>query len=121
MNQAAQARTAASEWIATSPAEIMVCDQDGVILEMSDVAIQIYRKEGGAKMIGRNVFDHHQEPAKSQMMNVVRQRRHVIYTTKKGGIKKLVSIAPWFRADEYAGFALIVLDLPTQIPNILKD
>ena len=49
--------------------------QDGTILEMSDVSIQIYEKEGGAKMIGRNVFDHHVEPAKSQMMNVVKQKR----------------------------------------------
>jgi hypothetical protein len=55
---------------------------------MSNVSVQIYEKEGGAKMIGRNVFEHHQEPAKSQMMDVVNQKRHVIYTTEKGGVKK---------------------------------
>ena len=110
-----------SEWVATYPAEIMVCDQDGTILEMSDVSIQIYEKEGGAEMIGRNVFAHHLEPAKSQMMNVVKQKRHVIYTAEKGGLKKLVSVAPWYKEGEYAGFALIVLDLPKKIPNILKD
>jgi len=114
-------KTTVSEWIATYPAEIMVCDQDGTILEMSNVAIQIYEKEGGAKMIGRNVFEHHTEPGKSQMMNVVNQKRHVIYTAEKGGLKKLVSIAPWYREGEYAGFALIVLDLPAKIPNIIKD
>ena len=114
-------KTTASEWIATYPAEIMVCDQDGTILEMSDVSIQIYEKEGGAKMIGRNIFEHHAEPAKSQMINVVKQKRHVIYTTEKGGLKKLVSIAPWYREGNYAGFALIVLDLPEKLPNIVKD
>ena len=114
-------KTTVSEWIASYPAEIMICDQAGTILEMSDVAIQIYKKEGGAKMIGRNVFDHHTEPARSQMMNVVNQKRHVIYTTEKGGSKKLVSIAHWYREGEYAGFALIVLDLPEKIPNIVKD
>jgi hypothetical protein len=114
-------KTSASEWIATYPAEIMVCDQDGTILEMSDVSIKIYEQEGGAGMIGRNVFDHHVEPAKSQIMNVVKQKRHAIYTTEKGGLKKLVSIAPWYKKGEYAGFALIVLDLPEEIPNIVKD
>jgi len=114
-------KTTNSEWIATYPAEIMVCDKDGIILEMSDVSIQIYEKEGGAEMIGRNVFDHHNEPAKSQMMNVVKQKRHVIYTAEKGGVKKLVSVAPWTQNNEYAGFALIVLDLPAKIPNIVKD
>lgn len=110
-----------SEWIATYPAEIMVCDADGTILEMSDISIQIYEKEGGANMIGRNVFDHHVEPAKSQMMNVVKQKRHVMYTAEKSGLKKLVSIAPWYREREYAGFALIVFDLPEKLPNIVKD
>jgi hypothetical protein len=109
------------EWISTYPAEIMVCDQDGTILEMNNIAIEIYQHEGGASMIGRNVFAHHQEPARSRMMSVVNQRQHVIYTTEKGGLKKLVSIAPWYREGEYAGFALIVLDLPENIPNIVKD
>jgi hypothetical protein len=114
-------KTSASEWIATYPAEIMVCDQDGIILEMSNVSIQIYEKEGGAAMIGRNVFDHHNEADRRKMMNVVNQKRHMIYTAEKGGLKKLISIAPWLRDDEYAGFALIVLDLPKKIPNIVKD
>lgn len=114
-------RTSASEWIQTYPAEIMVCDAAGTILEMSDAAIQIYEKEGGTAMIGRNVFEHHNENARKQMMAVVNQRKHVIYTTEKGGLKKLVSIAPWFQEREYAGFALIVLDLPELIPNINKD
>ncbi|NTW08125.1 MAG: diguanylate cyclase [Anaerolineaceae bacterium] len=114
-------RTSASEWVQTYPAEIMVCDAAGTILEMSNVAIQIYEKEGGATMIGSNVFEHHDENARKQMLAVVNQRKHVIYTTEKGGLKKLVSIAPWLRGGEYAGFALIVLDLPESIPNINKD
>jgi hypothetical protein len=109
------------EWISTYPAEIMVCDREGTILEMSSVAIEMYRKEGGAEMIGRNVFEHHHEPARSQMMRVVNQHQHVVYTTEKAGLKKLVSIAPWYRQGEYAGFALVVLDLPENIPNIVKD
>jgi hypothetical protein len=84
-------KTAASEWIVTYPAEIMDCDMDGIILEMSDVSIQIYEKEGGAKMIGKN---HHEELPRSQILNVVNQRKHVIYTTEKGGLKKLVPLHP---------------------------
>jgi hypothetical protein len=112
---------ASGEWISTYPAEIMVCDQDGIILEMSNVAIEIYRKEGGAEMIGRNVFDHHLEPARSKLISMVNQHQHVIYTTERGGNTKLVSIAPWYRQGEYAGFAMIVIDLPENISNIVKD
>ncbi len=114
-------RPAASEWIATYPAEIIVCDQDGTILDMSDVAIRIYEKEGGAALIGSSVFDHHPEPARSQMVDVVNRRSHVVYTTEKAGRKKLISIGSWFRNGEYAGFTLITLDLPATVPNIVKD
>jgi hypothetical protein len=54
-------------------------------------------------------------------MATVNKRLHVIYTTEKGGLKKLVSIAPWYHAGEYAGFVLIILDLPDNIPNINTD
>jgi hypothetical protein len=114
-------KPAIGEWISTYPAEIMVCDQDGTILEMSNVAIEIYRKQGGAEMIGRNVFDHHQEPARSKLISMVNQHQHVVYTTERGGNSKLVSIAPWYLQGEYAGFAMIVIDLPENISNIVKD
>ncbi len=39
-------------------------------------------------MIGRNVFEHHDENSRKQMKSVVNQRKHVIYTTEKGGIEK---------------------------------
>jgi hypothetical protein len=113
--------TIPGEWMATYPAEIMVCDAAGTILEMSDVAIRMYEAEGGAAMVGGNVFAHHTEPARSQVMQAIQERRHLIYTTEKAGTRKLVSIAPWYRAGQYAGFALFVLDLPPAIPNIVKD
>ena len=84
-------------------------------------AVYESNEEGGAAMIGRNVFEHHDEKARKQMVAVVNQRKHVIYTTEKGGLKKLVSIAPWFRGGEFAGFALIVLDIPENISNINQD
>lgn len=114
-------RISPGEWIATYPAEIIVCDPQGTILEMSGVAIANYEREGGAALIGRSVFEHHRGDSRTQMENVVHRKRPVIYTTEKGGLKKLVSIAPWYRGDQYAGFTLIVLDLPKVIPNIVKD
>jgi PAS domain-containing protein len=110
-----------SRWVASFPAEIIVCDADGTIIEMNDVAIDLYQSQGGAGMIGRNVFDHHSEPSRSQVQTLVAQRKPVIYTTEKGGQKKLVCIAPWLQDHEYAGFALLTLDLPADMQNICKD
>lgn len=99
----------------------MVCDPQGVILEMNETAIRLYAREGGAAMLGRNVYDHHDEPARSQVRALVEQRRVTQYTTEKGGQKKLVCIAPWFDQERYAGFVLMVLDLPENMVNIVKD
>jgi len=108
-------------WVNTFPAEIMVCDPQGVILEMSETAIALYQRSGGAQMIGRNVFDHHKEPSRSQVRDIIARRETMIYTTEKGGQKKLVCISPWQKAGEYAGFVLLVLDLPAEMMNICKD
>jgi hypothetical protein len=107
-------------WWEFFPAEIMVCDGDGTILEMNTVSIALYSKQGGAALIGSNVFEHHTEPARSQVKAMVEQKKPVIYTTERAGQKKLVCIAPWGRP-EAAGSALVVLDLPSDMPNIRKD
>jgi PAS domain-containing protein len=108
-------------WAFTFPAEIIVCNPEGVILEMNETAIRLYESEGGAGMIGHNLYDHHQEPARSQVRSVASQRKTIIYTTEKNRLKKLVCIAPWYDKAEYAGFVLMVLDLPSEIPNLVKD
>lgn len=109
------------DWIASYPAEIMVCDEQGIILEMNQVAADIYAGDGGYQLIGHNVFDHHPAAARNQLKDLVERRQPVIYTTEKSGLKKLVSIAPWYRDGRYAGFTLFVLDLPADLPNIHKD
>jgi hypothetical protein len=108
------------EWWHSFPAEIIVCDEEGIILGMSDTAVEFYKNDGGAALIGRNVFDHHNEPERSQVQAIVARRKTTIYTTSKGGHKKLVCIAPWLSNGSYAGFSLLVIDLPDRISNIDK-
>jgi len=72
-----------SDWAYTYPAEMMVCGPDGLILEMNRTAVQQYEKEGGVGMIGSNVFDHHHEPAASQLRAIVARQRVTTYTTQK--------------------------------------
>ena len=110
-----------SSWMTTFPAEIIVCDREGTILEMNETAIKLYESAGGAALIGRNLYDHHEEPSRSQVRTIINQRGTILYTTTKGGLKKLVCIAPWYQAEDYAGFSLMVLDLPAILPDINKD
>lgn len=108
-------------WVQSFPAEIIVCDSEGIILDMNDVAIGFYEREGGRAMIGKNVFDHHVEPVRTRVKRLIDRREKIIYTTEKNGNKKLVTIAPWLQETKYAGFVLITIDLPEEISNINKD
>ena len=73
-------------------------------------------------MIGSNVFDHHREPATSQLRTIIARKQTTTYTTQKENCTTLVRIAPWFRVEEeYAGFVLITFELPEHLPNIVKD
>jgi hypothetical protein len=108
-------------WAYSFPAEIIVCDTKGLILEMNATAIRFYEKEGGNALIGTNVFSHHSEPSRSQVQELTNLKEKVVYTTEKNGQKTLVTIVPWERNQEYAGFTLLTMLLPISITNINKD
>lgn len=106
----------------TFPAEIIVCDPNGTILEMSDTAIRLYQKEGGAAMIGKDIFKHHKEPFRSQVQRIVNRRKPFIYTVEQAGKNKLINISPWYLSGgDYAGFVLFVLDLPARMAHLVKN
>jgi len=111
----------ADRWFDSFPAEIIVCNPEGIILDMNETATAIYADDGGKALIGRNVFSHHEEPVRSMVKQLVDTQKKSIYTTEKNGQKKLVTIAPWQQNQAYAGFVLLTIDLPEVISNIKKD
>jgi len=111
----------AESWAYSYPTEIMICDSEGVILDMNETAIGIYENEGGIALIGQNIFDHHFEPVRSHVKSMVGERKRIIYTTEKNGNKKLVNITPWNQGNNFAGFVLFTIDLPAVLSNINKD
>jgi len=62
------------DWVNSFPAEIIVCEPDKTILEMNQKAIDLYQKGGGAALVGKNVFDHHQEPSRGIVKSLVSQQ-----------------------------------------------
>jgi hypothetical protein len=49
----------------------MVCDLNGIILEMNDKAAEMYRKYGGMELVGKNLFDCHPEPARGKLKRLL--------------------------------------------------
>ena len=64
------------------PGEIIVCDPNGIILGMNETAIRNYEADGGVKLVGWNVYEHHKEPSRSQVQAIVRAQRTRMYTNR---------------------------------------
>ncbi len=108
-------------WIKEFPGSAMVCDPQGVILEMNDTAARHYAKDGGRLLIGKNLLDCHPDPARGKVERLLDGRKANIYTIEKNGVKKLIYQSPWTVNGEYAGFVELSLEIPFELPHFIRD
>jgi hypothetical protein len=109
------------KWVLEFSGAVTVCDPEGTILEMNDEADRSFRKWGGKKLMGSNLFDCHPEPARSKLKQLMEDRQKNVYTIEKKGIKKLVYQAPWYENGQYRGFVEVVIELPSSMPHFIRD
>ncbi len=107
-------------WIEEFPGAVIVCDREGIILEMNERSKASFAADGGAKLIGQNALDCHPEPARSKMKQLLQAQQRNVYTIEKDGIKKLIYQAPWYENGQYAGFVELALEIPTQMPHFVR-
>lgn len=108
-------------WVQEFPASITVCDPQGIIVEMNDRAVKTFQDQGGEKLIGTNLLDCHPEPARTKTQRLLETRQPNVYTIEKGGVKKLIYQAPWYKEGRYAGFLELSLEIPAQMPHFIRD
>ena len=95
-------------WVKEFPGAVTVCDPDGIILEMNDKSAMTFEKDGGVALIGKNVFDCHPEPARTELKRLLESRQPNIYTIEKNG------------DGEYAGFIELSLEVPFDMPHFVR-
>ncbi|HVN48755.1 MAG TPA: PAS domain-containing protein [Bacteroidota bacterium] len=110
-----------TEWIQKFPASITVCDTQGVILEMNERSIEMFKEDGGEKLIGTNLLDCHPEPARTKLEEMLASGKENIYSVEKNGKKKFIYQSPWYNEEgTYAGFVEIVMPVPFEIPHFIR-
>ena len=112
---------ARAEWQEEFPGSILVCDRDGVILEMNAMARENTAKEGGAALIGTNALDCHPEPARSKLAKLLAEGGRNVYTIEKKGKRKLVYQSPWYENDELMGLVELSLEIPETMPHHVRS
>jgi PAS domain S-box-containing protein len=81
-------------WIKKFPSAITVCDPDGIILEINEKACRVFAKDGGEKLIGKNVLDCHPGKARQKLKEVLENQSANCYTIEKNGVRKMIYQAP---------------------------
>jgi transcriptional regulator with PAS, ATPase and Fis domain len=114
-------RTPKHLWVKEFPAAITVCDKRGVLLEMNAKSAASFRDEGGEKLIGKNAFDCHPEPARTIFRKLMKRRQTNVYTIEKRGKRKLIYQTPWYKAGKFRGFVELSIELPSHIPHFNRD
>jgi len=107
-------------WIQSFPGAVTVCDQDGIILEMNDKAIQAFASDGGEKLIGTSLWGCHSEESRKKLQAMIANEQSNIYTIEKKGVKKLIYQVPWYDAGVFAGFVELSLEIPFEMPHFVR-
>jgi transcriptional regulator with PAS, ATPase and Fis domain len=107
-------------WVEEFPGAVTVCDPDGIILAMNAKAIENFKSDGGARLIGTNALDCHPEPARTKLKELLASRRANVYTIEKNGIKKLIYQSPWFVDGTYRGLVELALEIPAELPHFVR-
>jgi transcriptional regulator with PAS, ATPase and Fis domain len=110
-----------SEWMKEFPTAITVSDRDGIILDMNDKAAASFEKEGGYSLIGKNLFNCHNENSHGKIEELLRDKKINVYTIEKNGKKKLIYQSPWFENGELKGLVEFSMEIPVEMPHFIRS
>jgi hypothetical protein len=108
-------------WIKEFPAAIIVCDRDGIILEMNDIAARSLSKSGGSALIGNNMRGCHSDACLGKLEQILTNPHTNTYINIRNGIQKLIFQSPWYSNGEYSGFVQISFEIPNEIPRFVRS
>jgi sensor histidine kinase regulating citrate/malate metabolism len=108
-------------WVRELPAEIMVCDKEGVILEMNLQAETLFAADGGRSLLGRNVLACHPQPSKGKLEKMLARQVPNAYFNTENGEKRFFFQSPWIEDGAYSGFVEISFQVPEEIPHFIRE
>ena len=108
-----------ADWVKCIGCAVTICDKEGVILYMNDLARSTFARHGD--LIGHNLFGCHSERSQQMIRHMLATGDTNAYTITKGDIQKLIFQTPWRRNGEIAGMAEISIPLPASMPHYDRD
>lgn len=113
--------TMSPDWKKEFAAAITICDNEGIILDMNEKAGEVFKDEGGTKLIGQNLFSCHSPASVIKIKEQMSEKRSNTYTIEKNGIKKLIYQSPWYENGEVKGLVEFSIELPEGMPHFIRS
>ena len=108
-------------WVKELPAEVMVCDSNGVILSMNDHAQLLFASDGGKGLLGANVLDCHPDPSLQKLQGMLADQSTNCYFNTEDGEKRFFFQSPWYQDGRYCGYVEISFPVPEKIPHFIRE
>jgi transcriptional regulator with PAS, ATPase and Fis domain len=108
-------------WMNEVPAAITVCDITGKIIFMNDRSAEVFEKDGGKKLLGKNLFDCHTGQSAIKLTELLNNGKVNIYTIEKNNIRKMIYQSPWYSEGKYMGMVEISFEIPAEIPHFVRN
>jgi hypothetical protein len=108
-------------WVKELPAEVMVCDTGGTILEMNARAEALFAEDGRSDLLGANILGCHPEPALGKLEGMLEKPTANSYFHTENGEKRFFFQSPWYKDSQYAGLVEISFEVPEKIPHFIRE
>jgi PAS domain-containing protein len=109
------------DWDWELPAEVIICDPDGLILEMNKAAEKLFAADGGSALLGANVLDCHPDPSFGKLEQMLEKQIPNAYFNTENGEKRFFFQSPWYQDGRFAGFVEISFEVPEIIPHFIRE
>ena len=108
------------DYFKTIPAAVTIADKDNIIIYMNAKSMDVFKEQGGAELIGQNLFDCHNENSRMIMAEIKRSGKPNLYTIEKKGIKKFIYQAPWYDDNNQCGLIEFTCEIPFELPHFIR-
>ncbi len=107
-------------WEKEVDATLIVSDENGIVIEMNDKSSRVFQ-DGTDRIVGTKVLDCHPQWAKPKVEELMTDKTPNCYTTESKGQKHFVYHTPWYENGVYKGLVELVIPIPFDMPNYVRD
>ncbi len=108
------------DYFKTIPAAVTIADHNNIIIYMNDKSIEVFSAEGGAELIGQNLFECHNANSQKIMAEILATGIPNSYTIEKKGVKKFIYQAPWYDENKNPGLIEFTCEIPFELPHFIR-